>query len=130
MSDKAPSAMLVGDAAVFAISDMEASLAYYCDALGFSITFKWGEPVTYACLCRDEVALHLAVQSLAKRQPGQSALCIFVRDVDAVHAEIAAKGARVVKAPKDYEYGMRDFDVLDLDGNQIVYGMASKKAGG
>jgi catechol 2,3-dioxygenase-like lactoylglutathione lyase family enzyme len=121
--------MLKGDAAVFAVSDLEASLAYYRDALGFSVEFRWGEPVSYACLCRDNVALHLASQILAKRQPGQGALCIFVSDVDAIHEEIAAKGARVVKPPKDYDYGMRDFDVRDLDGNQITYGMPSKGAG-
>jgi catechol 2,3-dioxygenase-like lactoylglutathione lyase family enzyme len=120
--------MLQGDAVVFSVSDMDASLFYYRDALGFSVEFKWGEPTSYAGLCRDNVALHLAIQSLAKRQPGQSALCVFVRDVDALHAEIASKGARVVKPPEDYDYGMRDFDVLDLDGNKIIFGMGSKKS--
>jgi len=127
MSETTSNVMLKGDAVVFAVSDMAASLAYYRDALGFSVEFRWGEPVSYACLCRDNVALHLAIQSLARRQPGQGALCIFVSDVDAIHAEIAARGARVVKPPKDYDYGMRDFDVRDLDGNQITYGMPSMR---
>ena len=31
------------------------------------------------------------------------------------------------KPPQDYDYGMRDFDVVGLDGNQIFFGMASNK---
>ena len=33
----------------------------------------------------------------------------------------------MLKEPKDYPYGMRDFDVLDLDGNQLCFGMESTK---
>ena len=29
------------------------------DTLGFTVTFQYGTPTFYACLCRDEVALHL-----------------------------------------------------------------------
>jgi hypothetical protein len=30
-----------------------------------------------------------------------------------------------MKAPRNYDYGMRDFDVVDLDGNQLTFGMES-----
>ena len=60
---------------------------------------------------------------------GHGAVCIFVKDVDAVHAEFAGRGAKVVKPPQDYAYGMRDFDVVDLDGNQLVFGMGIDEAG-
>jgi len=57
--------------------------------------------------------------------PGNGAICIVVRDVDAVHAELTARGANIVKPPQNYDYGMRDFGVLDPDGNQLVFGMGS-----
>ncbi len=116
--------MMVSAATVFSVSDIEKSLAYYRDALGFAVTFEYGEPTYYACLCRDEVALHLRA---VERPPGQAAVCIFVDDVDALHAELVTRGAKVVKPPQDYAYGMRDFDVLDLDGNEIVFGMGLKE---
>ena len=53
---------------------------------------------------------------------GNGGICVFVRDVDAVHAELTARGANIVKPPQNYDYGMRDFDVVDLDGNQLVFG--------
>ena len=57
----------------------------------------------------------------------QGALCIFVEDVDALYAELLTRKAKVVKPPQDYDYGMRDFDVVDLDGNQIFFGMGIEK---
>jgi catechol 2,3-dioxygenase-like lactoylglutathione lyase family enzyme len=124
MSEASP--MLVGAATVFVVADINKSLAYYRDALGFQITFQYGEPLFYACLCRDEVALHLLAASETKRSPGQGGLCVFVKDVDAVHAELVERGAKVIKAPQDYAYGMRDFDLVDLDGNRLIYGMESR----
>jgi len=117
---------MVGAATVFVVGDIDASLAHYRDALGFDVTFEYGDPLFYVCLCRDEVALHLLAARGTKRLPGNGGICIFVKDVDAVHAELVRRGANILKPPADYDYGMRDFDVLDLDGNQITYGMESK----
>ena len=119
--------MITGTATVLTVRDIAASLAYYRDALGFTITFEWGEPTYYVCLCRDEAAVHLRAANKFELLPGNGALCIFVEDVDAIHAELVARKAKVVKPPQDYDYGMRDFDVVDLDGNQIFFGMASRK---
>jgi catechol 2,3-dioxygenase-like lactoylglutathione lyase family enzyme len=118
--------MLVGAATVFVVSDIAKSIAYYRDALGFCVTFQYGEPLFYVCLCRDEVALHLLAANKAKQLPGHGGLCVFVKNVDAVHAELVERGAKVIKAPQDYAYGMRDFDLVDLDGNRLTYGMESR----
>jgi catechol 2,3-dioxygenase-like lactoylglutathione lyase family enzyme len=119
--------MMVGAATVFVVSDIAKSTAHYRDALGFTVTFEYGKPTFYVCLCRDEVALHLLAAQETKRLPGNGGICVFVRDVDAVHAELVSRGANVVKPPQDYDYVMRDFDVIDLDGNQLTYGMGSSE---
>lgn len=120
--------MLVGAATIFTVKDIAASLAYYRDALGFDVTFQYGEPTYYACLCRNEVALHLRAARAPDWVAGKGAIAIFVDDVDALYAELVKRGARIVKPPQDYPYGMRDFDVVDLDGNQLTFGMESKAA--
>jgi catechol 2,3-dioxygenase-like lactoylglutathione lyase family enzyme len=114
--------MMVGSATVFVVSDIARSLAYYRDALGFDLTFEYGAPTYYVCLCRDDVALHLIASDSTRRLPGNGAICVFVRDVDEVHAELAKRGADILKPPENYDYGMRDFDVVDLDGNQLTFG--------
>jgi hypothetical protein len=64
--------------------------------------------------------LHLLSASQTSRLSGSGGICVFVRDVDAVYAELAARGARIVKPPQNKDYGMRDFDLIDLDGNQLT----------
>lgn len=101
-----------------------ASLIYYRETLGFGVEFEWGTPAACACLCRDEAAIHLASERLAQRAPGQSALCLFVNDVDALYAEFLGKGARIGVPLADRAYGMRDFALVDSDGNKLALGMA------
>jgi uncharacterized glyoxalase superfamily protein PhnB len=73
------------------------------------------------------VTIHLQAAGQSKRQPGQGAVNVFVTDVDALYRELRSRGAKVLNEPKDYAYGMRDFDVNDLDGNQLCFGMESKQ---
>jgi uncharacterized glyoxalase superfamily protein PhnB len=119
--------MLTAAAAVLSVHNLEAALAYYQASLGFEVTFRWGDPTTYACLCRDEVQLHLAAAALTGRTPGQSQLCLFVRNVDALHAELLGRGAPIAKPPQTYPYGMREFDLTDPDGNRLIFGMAAQE---
>ena len=121
MTDEPP--MMAGSATVFVVSDIVASLAYYRDVLGFETAFEDGSPPGYVCLCREEVSLHLIAASRTKRLPGQGGLCIFVRDVDRLYAELSKRGAKLINQPEDRHYGMRDFDAVDADGNQITIGM-------
>jgi len=69
--------------------------------------------------------LHLLAASETRRLPGNGGICVFVKDVDGIYAELAARGAKIVKAPQNYDYGMRDFDLVDLDGNHLTFAMGS-----
>ena len=109
-------------AAIFVVRDIAASLAYYRDALGFAIGFTWGDPPTYAGVCRGAVTIHLQAASQTRSPPGAAALSLFVGSADEIHRELERRGARILKPPATYPYGMRDFDVLDPDGNRLVFG--------
>ena len=116
-------------AAVFVVRDLEASLAYYRDALGFDLAFRWGEPTSYVGVRRGRVTIHLQIASQTTRPLGGSQLSIFVGDADALHRELVQRGARILEPPASYPYGMRDFDVADLDGNLIVFGSPEREDG-
>src|SRR5436309_12708225 len=88
-------AKMAGAATVFVVRDIARSLAYYRDVLGFAVTFEYGTPLFYACLCRDEIALHLLAAHRTGRLPGNGGVCVFVNDVDRIYAEFAARGAKV-----------------------------------
>jgi uncharacterized glyoxalase superfamily protein PhnB len=116
-------------APVFVVDDVKRSLEHYRKALGFRVEFTHGDPASYAGIERDNVTLHLQTARDSRRKAGHSAIYVFVTDVDELHRELKSRGARIVNEPRDYPYGMRDFDVQDLDGNSLCFGAAlgSKK---
>lgn len=118
---------LHGAAPVFVVRDVLKSVGHYRDALGFDTEFLYGEPTFYAGVERGDVLIHLQAAHESKREPGQMAINIFVSDVDALYEELKGRGAKLLNAPKDYAYGMRDFNVADLDGNELCFGMQSKR---
>jgi catechol 2,3-dioxygenase-like lactoylglutathione lyase family enzyme len=111
--------------AVFAVTDVAASLAYYRDRLGFEVLWQDAEPPRYAVVWRDAVSLHLQAASRspdAQAACGRSAIYVFADSVDRLHGEIVAAGGTIEVPPTDFFYGMREMSVRDLDGNRITYG--------
>ena len=118
-----PSAIsLCAAATLFVVKDVLQSVEHYRDVLGFRVEFTYGEPAFYAGVERDNVAIHLQAASETKRQPGHGAINVFVTGVDALYQELKSRGARTMEEPADRPYGMRDFDIVDLDGNQLCFG--------
>lgn len=110
-------------ATVFAVKNVEESLRFYVDVLGFSEDFRFGE---YAGVKHGDVFIHLSQSPPSERLPGSGAIYIFCDEVDDFHRETKEKGARIAYEPKDWPYGMRDFAAYDLDGNQVSFGTESK----
>ena len=77
-------------------------------------------------MCSSDL-IHLQASGETKRPPGQGAVYVFVTEVDALYQELKSRGADTINEPKDYPYGMRDFDVKDIDGNQLCFGMGSDR---
>jgi predicted enzyme related to lactoylglutathione lyase len=59
---------------------------------------------------------------MASREGGAWDAYVWVDQVDALHSELASKGANVARQICDQPYGCRDFDVLDCNGYRICFG--------
>jgi hypothetical protein len=53
---------------------------------------------------------------------------IDVDDVDGLHLDLARRGVRIIRPPKDESYGLRVLDVADLDGSMLFFGTELKTA--
>ena len=105
------------------------SIRFYTQTLDFDLTGVFPEAVdpAYAVLSRQGDELHLSSHA-GDGVPGQS-IVIPVPDVDAVFAQIIARGHRlpdrpespIHQGPTDQTWGTRDFVVDDPDGNSIVF---------
>jgi catechol 2,3-dioxygenase-like lactoylglutathione lyase family enzyme len=112
-------------ATTFMVSNLDRSLAFYRDVLGFTEDFRFGN---YAGMNLGTVQIHLSQVGNPNSKPaGSGTMYIFCDEVDDYYREITAKGAKTQNPPKDYEYGMRDFIAEDPDGNFIGFGTAAKE---
>ncbi|HAA12449.1 MAG TPA: glyoxalase [Cytophagales bacterium] len=117
-------------ATVLAVQSMDRSLTFYRDQLGFTVTFTWQEPITYAVLRRGDVSLHLTLRDDDSRPSSvHTALYIFVYDVRAVYQELENQGVALPQAPEARDYAMEDFDVVDPDGYRISFGESVEAEG-
>ncbi len=113
---------------VLLVRDVVAAASYYADALGFCSPRMWGDPPTFAIPQRDGLSVMLnQVGDEDAFRPnadydGRFDAYFWVRDADALHEEFKANGARIVCAPEDQVYQMREFQVLDLDGHLLCFG--------
>jgi uncharacterized glyoxalase superfamily protein PhnB len=117
-----PGFQITGHATVLYVKDMLKSLAYYRDTLGFSVQFSWEEPPQYVCLYLGEAAIHL---NSYKPPDATSEICIFCKGVDALHDDLATRGAKITRDLTTHPYGMRDFIVTDPDGHQLIMGQGT-----
>ncbi len=107
------------------VRDFEAALAYYTGQLGFHALFVYGEVPFYAQVARDEaiLAIRHVTKPVIDHTAGEDLLSAFIEvsDVDALHDQLQAAGARVWQAPRDEPWAMRSLIVSDPDGNLICF---------
>ncbi|OEK05716.1 glyoxalase superfamily protein [Roseivirga misakiensis] len=124
MSENKPP-LLSHFAAVFPVENVTDTLAWYEEKLGFTIDFKWQNPPTYAVISREEIKIHITEKDDDyKPSKEHTAIYIFVHDVDALFAEFKAEGL-VNGELQNAEYGMRDFDLIDLNGFKLSFGQST-----
>ena len=113
---------------ILAVADVERSVAFYRDHLGFLVDATYDDP-PYATLKRNGVRLSLAEQGHpAPDRPGVTmvvpddpsrlpvVLVLEVEDAAAIHAALVAEGARILAEPYAPPWGGLRFFVVDPDG--------------
>jgi catechol 2,3-dioxygenase-like lactoylglutathione lyase family enzyme len=84
--------------------------------LGFQVAFPMDD---YLIADRDGAELHFfPVEDL---DPATSIACCYLQvpDADALHEEWSALGVRVIRPLEDKPWGLREFALVDDDGNLI-----------
>jgi hypothetical protein len=111
---------------VLAVHELAAESAYYVDVLGFGR--EWSDPGNWEGLVRGEVRVHLGrcPEALPARELGDHSYFAFLAtdDVDALHAEFAAKGALIRSAPADKPWGWREMAVATPGGHRMMFAQA------
>jgi uncharacterized glyoxalase superfamily protein PhnB len=109
----------------FLVDDLEKALTYYRDALGFSVDFIYES--FYAGVRRGNASIHLKCAPKIKddrahrKQNEHLDVHIEVSGVDALFAELQARGAKVLRGLEQRPWDCKDFYVEDLDGYILAF---------
>jgi catechol 2,3-dioxygenase-like lactoylglutathione lyase family enzyme len=116
-------------ATVLLVDDVARAFDYYTEKLGFE-GYKWEQnPSHYAYVNRDNCWIHFACFSGVPPRPNSADvppdmfdLYVYVEDVEALHEELRGRGADILFAPLDTEYGLREIRVRDPFGYILAFG--------
>jgi catechol 2,3-dioxygenase-like lactoylglutathione lyase family enzyme len=121
-------ARVTGISPVLLVADLERSVAYFRDRLGFDCHL-FGEPPAFATAGRDADSILLSLAPAGEQIVPNWRIVdkmwdayIRVDDVDAVYAELQRRGAPIDYAIYDAPHGFREFGVQDPDGHDIAFG--------
>ena len=119
---------------VLQVANVETSLRWYVDVLGFAPdTFPKEPPYSFAILRRDNAEIMLQCREDARAEHSFAArksdpeFCwsVYLRVAGADVLEVAAaveKKAQLLRGPERMFYGLVEFEVCDPDGYRICVG--------
>ncbi|MHB1326646.1 MAG: VOC family protein [Gemmatimonadales bacterium] len=114
----------------FIVKDLQASIAYYIERLGFQVDFQGpDDDVYYARVSRDDVGIMLkAVSPAVMPQPNHTRhewarwdAYIYTLDPDTLFDELRQRGASFVKELSFIDAGLWGFEVTDADGYVLAF---------
>lgn len=105
---------------ILRVENMEASLRFYVDLLGFQNAGWGGEGFTH--VSRDGAGIYLCLRDQGR---GRAWVWIGVEDVEQLHEEYQARGVTIRRPPTNYPWAL-EMQVEDPDGNVLRIGSDSK----
>jgi uncharacterized glyoxalase superfamily protein PhnB len=99
------------------LNDVAAGVAHYRDVFGFEVNYQQDD---LGVMDRDQVRLLLIART--ERHKGIGSAYAYIENADRLYAELKAKGADLQGEPVSQPWGLREFRVLDPEGNEITFG--------
>jgi uncharacterized glyoxalase superfamily protein PhnB len=114
----------------FIVSNVDQSIAFYRDKLGFETTFREPEhDAFFAIVLRDGAQLFMKSDADVDPLPNHKRhhymawdAFVYAPDPDALAAEFAAHGATFSSPLQDTHDGLRGFEITDPDGYVLFFG--------
>lgn len=107
---------------VLRVSDYPRARAFYTDVLGFEVKEEAGEPITgFGILHAGQAQLFLIAWNGPEAAYENWRVYLYPDDLSALAERIKSTGTPL-KGPTVTEYGMREVEVTDPDGNVLCLG--------
>lgn len=103
----------------YPVENMQRALDFYINKLGFSLVLQSGG--NYASVGRDLVQIGLALSKGAAKGPKSSSY-INMNNIDVYYESLVARGVKMSRELKTQTSKMREFAIVDPDGNSLTFG--------
>jgi uncharacterized glyoxalase superfamily protein PhnB len=120
---------IAGISPFFIVNDVAAAFSFYCDKLGFEVTYRVpGDDLFFGIVQRDRAMImfkSVEVEPLPNSERDRSArwdAYVGVPDPDALAAEFASRGVTFSVPLEDTHDGLRGFELKDVDGYVLFFG--------
>ena len=107
---------------ILRVENMDASLRFYVDELGFK-NAKWGNQ-NFTHVARDRAGIYLCRGGQGR---GAAWVWVGVEDAEQLHEELQARRVRIRMAPMNFPWAL-EMHVEDPDGNVLRLGSEPKPA--
>ncbi|HEX9460880.1 MAG TPA: VOC family protein [Thermoanaerobaculia bacterium] len=118
----------------FTVNDIEKSMAWYRDILGFTVGERWedGGKLLGAEMAAGDVSFMIGQDDWKKGRDrikgvGVRLYCTTDQDIDRLAARIKANGGTLAQEPRDTQWGTRALAVDDPDGYKITIAKETRK---
>jgi uncharacterized glyoxalase superfamily protein PhnB len=106
-----------------AVRDVNASIAFYQQAIGFEVVVTMGDPPDFALLADPTSGVGLGLGASEDPTVVSFACCYFdVEGVEELHQRCVDAGATITAELTRQPWGNYDFVVADPDGHQLAFG--------
>jgi len=103
----------------YPVENMQRSLDFYTNKLGFAIVLQSGG--TYSAVGLDMVQIGLALSKGAAKGPKSSSY-VNMGNIDIYYNALVSRGVKMARELKTQPSKMREFAVVDPDGNTLTFG--------
>lgn len=120
---------------MLATGDMDATIVFYRDVLGFTLgdKFESSGEISFCEMALGDASIMFTTHETSTNAPGasetfaQTSIVLYVGNVEAVYEVLVDKGIQV-SALRVTFYGMKEFDFQDPTGYTILIGQPTQEA--
>jgi predicted enzyme related to lactoylglutathione lyase len=107
-------------APVLRVEDMQTSVRFYVDVLGFQ-NADWGSD-DFTCVTRDAAAIYLCHRDQGR---GGAWVWLGVEDCEPIYEDLKSRGVKILLPPTNFPWAL-EMRVEDPDGNVLRLGSEPK----
>lgn len=113
---------------VLAVPDVNETLAFYRDKLGFHVDFVEGDPPVHARVCADPTysspTVHIRFEPLPAGVPANPSVHLWLHvgtGLDRLFGLYRQRGVEILEEPNDRPWGLRQFAIRDCNGYEVCF---------